>query len=89
MIEELEVFLKTCDDSSQCWAIRYMITGSMAANYYTVPRMAKDIAFVVELSGRDVDRMVALYLLSLLDRSYLLRWSQALRLESLYREVME
>ncbi|OGQ48894.1 MAG: hypothetical protein A3I10_02970 [Deltaproteobacteria bacterium RIFCSPLOWO2_02_FULL_57_26] len=34
--------------------IPYMVTGSIAANFYTVPRMIRDIDIVVELSERDI-----------------------------------
>ena len=33
----------------------------MAANYYAVPRMTRDIDFVVELQTRDADRLVELF----------------------------
>jgi hypothetical protein len=38
-----------------------MVTGSMAANYYAVPRMTRDIDVVVELSSGDADRLAALF----------------------------
>jgi hypothetical protein len=38
--------------------IAYMITGSTAANFYTVPRMTRDIDIVVELSDRDIARFI-------------------------------
>lgn len=60
MIEELEVLKMVATRLSE-HAIPYMMTGSMAANYYTVPRMTRDIDIVVELSVRDVERMVALF----------------------------
>jgi hypothetical protein len=41
--------------------IPYMVTGSMAANFYAVPRMTRDIDVVIELSVRDVDRLVRLF----------------------------
>lgn len=41
--------------------IPYMVTGSMAANFYAVPRMTRDIDIVVELSERDVDRVTQLF----------------------------
>ena len=41
--------------------IPYMVTGSMAANFYTVPRMTRDIDLVLELSERDVDRVTGLF----------------------------
>ncbi len=60
MSEELEV-LKTVTGRLETADIPYMITGSMAANYYTVPRMTRDIDLVVELSGPDVDRVIELF----------------------------
>lgn len=41
--------------------IPYMITGSMALNYYAEPRMTRDIDLVVELTGADTERVVALF----------------------------
>lgn len=41
--------------------IPYMVTGSMAANYYATPRMTRDIDLVVELSEADVSRVVNLF----------------------------
>jgi hypothetical protein len=41
--------------------ISYMVTGSMAANFYAVPRMTRDIDLVIELSERDVDRVTRLF----------------------------
>jgi hypothetical protein len=39
-------------------AIPYMLTGSLAANFYTVPRMTRDIDLVVALLLNDVARLV-------------------------------
>jgi hypothetical protein len=41
--------------------IPYMVTSSIAANFYAVPRMTRDIDLVVELSERDVDRVTQLF----------------------------
>lgn len=41
--------------------IPYMVTGSTAANFYAVPRMTRDIDIVVELSERDVGRVVEIF----------------------------
>ena len=60
MSEELEVLI-TVTGRLETADIPYMITGSMAANYYTVPRMTRDIDIVVELSGPDVDRVIELF----------------------------
>ena len=42
-------------------AIAYMLTGSMAMNYYAQPRMTRDIDIVVELQPADAERMVQLF----------------------------
>jgi hypothetical protein len=60
MSEELDV-LKTVTGRLDAADIPYMITGSMAANYYAVPRMTRDIDLVVELFERDVDRVIELF----------------------------
>jgi hypothetical protein len=41
--------------------IAYMLTGSMAMNYYAQPRMTRDIDLVVALTSADIDRVVALF----------------------------
>ena len=56
MSEELEV-LKTVGRRLDGLGIPYMVTGSMAVNYYTVPRMTRDIDIVVELAAGDAERL--------------------------------
>ncbi len=41
--------------------IAYMLTGSMAMNYYAQPRMTRDIDLVVALAAPDADRIVRLF----------------------------
>lgn len=41
--------------------IGYMLTGSMAMNYYAQPRMTRDIDVVVSLGPDDIDQIVALF----------------------------
>ena len=41
--------------------IAYMLTGSMAMNYYAQPRMTRDIDLVVALMPRDTDAIVRLF----------------------------
>ena len=41
--------------------IGYMLTGSMAMNYYAQPRMTRDIDVVVALRREDAERMVKLF----------------------------
>jgi hypothetical protein len=52
LTEELEV-LRIVAERLEPAGIPYMLTGSMAANYYAVPRMTRDIDLVVELSPPD------------------------------------
>ncbi|MBI2361452.1 MAG: hypothetical protein HYV04_21510 [Deltaproteobacteria bacterium] len=58
--EELEVLTEVARRLEQA-GIAYMVTGSIAANFYTVPRMTRDIDIVVELSERDVSRFIPLF----------------------------
>ena len=39
----------------------YMLTGSMAMNYYAQPRMTRDIDLVVALTAQDTDNIVRLF----------------------------
>lgn len=41
--------------------IPYMLTGSMAANFYATPRMTRDIDVVIELREAEVERVVTLF----------------------------
>jgi len=58
--EELEV-LTIVTGRLESAGIPYMVTGSIAANYYSVPRMTRDIDLVVELWAADADRFCALF----------------------------
>jgi hypothetical protein len=58
--DELDV-LKAVAAELEGAGVPYMVTGSMAANFYTVPRMTRDIDLVIELFERDVDRITRLF----------------------------
>ena len=60
MSEELEV-LKIVTQRLNKADIPYMISGSIAANYYAVPRMTRDIDIVIELKQGDIDRFTGLF----------------------------
>src|SRR3989338_10329340 len=60
MSEELEV-LKVVTGQLEKANIPYLVSGSMAANYYTVPRMTRDIDIVVELKISEVENFVRLF----------------------------
>ena len=57
MSEEFDV-LKLVATRLALADIPYMVTGSMALNYYATPRMTRDIDIGVELSPEGVDRVV-------------------------------
>jgi len=58
--EELEV-LRIVTTRLEAARIPYMVTGSIAANYYAVPRMTRDIDIVIEASNADADRLSGLF----------------------------
>lgn len=60
MSEELEV-LKEVTRRLDRAKIAYMVTGSIATNFYTVPRMTRDIDIVVELTEEDLVRFIPLF----------------------------
>ena len=60
MSEEMEVLKEVARRLDQA-GIAYMITGSMATNFYTVPRLTRDIDIVVELAEGDLSRFIPLF----------------------------
>ena len=60
MTEELEV-LKIVTERLNKAKIPYMVSGSIASNYYSVPRMTRDIDIVVELKQTDIENFVELF----------------------------
>jgi hypothetical protein len=60
MTEELEVLKEVARRLDRA-GIAYMVTGSIATNFYTVPRMTRDIDIVVELAEEDLGRFIPLF----------------------------
>ena len=60
MLSELEVLKDVCSRLER-EGIGYMLTGSMAMNYYAQPRMTRDIDIVVALEPADTDKVVSLF----------------------------
>lgn len=60
MSEELEV-LKIVTGRLNEAQVPYMLTGSIAANFYAVPRLTRDIDIVVELRTVDVEKVFSLF----------------------------
>src|SRR3989338_10419249 len=60
MLTELEV-LRDVGERLEKGGIEYMITGSIAMNYYAEPRMTRDIDLVLALSPRDAGAIVKIF----------------------------
>lgn len=58
--EELEILKDVCQRLDKD-GIPYMLTGSMAANFYAVPRMTRDIDVVIEIQKVDTDRLLTAF----------------------------
>ena len=60
MLDEFKV-LKIVIERLNEGAIPYMISGSVAMNYFAQPRMTRDIDIVIEISKNDVERIYKLF----------------------------
>ncbi len=60
MGEELDV-LKTVVTKLDKAKIPYMITGSIASNFYSIPRMTRDIDMIVEIKLSDTKKVYELF----------------------------
>ena len=60
MINELDV-LRIVVKRLESAGIPYMITGSTAANFYTTPRMTRDIDIVIEVEGENTETLFFLF----------------------------
>lgn len=58
--EQLE-FLELIAARLEAAKIAYMMTGSMAMTFYSVPRMTRDVDIVIECSSSDLDVLVSLF----------------------------
>lgn len=58
MILEL---LKNVCEALENNSIQYMISGSIALNIYTIPRMTRDIDIVIELEEKRIDSFISLF----------------------------
>ena len=55
------IILRSVTSRLEAAGIPYMVTGSMATNFYSTPQMTRDIDLVIELRERDVESVVALF----------------------------
>ena len=60
MINEQDL-LKIVTERLESAGISYMITGSVAANFYTIPRMTRDIDIIVELEQKKSEIFVSFF----------------------------
>ncbi|PYL52276.1 MAG: hypothetical protein DMF29_11170 [Verrucomicrobia bacterium] len=60
MQNEVDVIRDIAEKFAQA-GIEYMLTGSVALNYYSQPRMTRDIDVVVALKPKDLDLVTALF----------------------------
>lgn len=60
MLNELDI-VRDVSRRLEDAGIAYMLTGSMAMNYYAQPRMTRDIDIVVALTSSDADKIVDLF----------------------------
>ncbi len=68
--------------------ISYMFTGSIATNFYTVPRMTRDIDIVIELKEADTDRVYNIFEKAL-DVNYIKQWVNYLGINEIYKKARE
>ena len=60
MLNELDI-LRDVSARFESAGIDYMLTGSMAMNYYAQPRMTRDIDLVVALQSGDAEKILRLF----------------------------
>jgi predicted nucleotidyltransferase len=60
MQNELDV-VRDVDERLSQLGIGYMLTGSLAMNYYAEPRMTRDVDIVAALKSKDVERLCAAF----------------------------
>jgi hypothetical protein len=60
MQNELDI-VRDVSQRLDCAGIAYMLTGSMAMNYYAQPRMTRDIDVVIALAPADAGKIVDLF----------------------------
>ena len=60
MLNELDI-VRDVSARLEDGGLAYMLTGSMAMNYYAQPRMTRDIDLVVALASQDIDTVMRLF----------------------------
>ena len=60
MKTELDI-LRDVSQRLEAGGIEFMLTGSMAMNFYAQPRMTRDLDLVVELRAGQIDLLISLF----------------------------
>lgn len=60
MLNELDV-LKIVIKRLESAGIPYMVSGSIAANFYTTPRMTRDVDIIIEVGEMDAQKIFSLF----------------------------
>jgi len=60
MADDIDVLKLTCHRLESA-SVPYMLTGSLAANFYATPRMTRDIDMVIEILTSQVDKFLHLF----------------------------
>ena len=60
MLTELDILFDITDKLEHL-GIKYMLTGSLAMNYYSLPRMTRDIDVVIELKEADLGKIITMF----------------------------
>jgi hypothetical protein len=60
MLNELDV-LKIVIKRLESAGIQYMVSGSIAANFYTAPRMTRDVDIIIEVGEMDAQKIFSLF----------------------------
>ncbi|MBI4849363.1 MAG: hypothetical protein HY808_12455 [Nitrospirae bacterium] len=60
MTNELDV-LKIVIERLESAGIHYMVSGSIAANFYTIPRMTRDIDIIIEVGENEAAKLFSIF----------------------------
>ncbi len=64
-------------------AVDYFLAGSMASNYWGIPRTTHDLDFVLQFPPSEVPRVVAAF-----EGGYLRRWAAGLNVTELLEDIL-
>jgi hypothetical protein len=68
MTSDINKFLHEVCDRLEKHSIEYMISGSIALNFYCIPRMTLDVDIVIELPDEKIDEFTTMFADSYIDK---------------------